>query len=837
MNKKILQLIIVMLFAMSGVMAQTVQLGHVTNAVPGTVTVPLNMNDFTGANGDLGAISLYVQYDSDLLTYTGFSNLNSAFSGINVNYSQPTHELRIIWYGSAAGITINGKLLDLNFTYSGGFSTDMVFTDECEINKFNFNPIAATYENGSVSNSPNINTYTGAVGSWPQTAEVGETISLPILIQGNTDLNPEAYSAVNSITLKIAFDKQKLTYHGVTNNTYGFSVAENNGVLNLQWSSVTPRDFRTFAPLMFLNFTYNGGGIALLEFKPGSMVTSGYFVENTYFINGNIQLHPAAPGTGSLNIAKTCTTENTANIPVTYAGDPIANVGALTLNFNYDNTKLTYAGYTANQLTGWLVSHTAGHLTFINTSATGQTINAGSLVTLKFNYTSGKADIAFEAGTSLLNTGFTYIPLILNDGYVSLTPEITDQPDAQTVNYGAPATFSITATNAISYQWQELVSGVWTDITNGGIYSGATTNTLTISAATGNMNTYQYKCIVQPCDITSDAATLTYNDAVITDQPDPQTVNLGASASFNLTATGFSGFQWQEYNGSTWTPITDGGIYSGATTNTLTISSVVAAMNDYQYKCVVMPGNVECTAALLTVNPLKVAVKAFLQGPYNATTHTMAVTLRTKAYFPLNQPYNVSPWNYAGTESVVSVPINVVDWVLVELRTNTAASTTVAKKACFVKNDGSIVDIYGNELTFPGLDIGNYYIVVRHRNHLAIMSATSQTLSSTSAEYDFTTALNKAYGSNPMLLASDGKALMVGGDVNKNGTARANGPASVNDMTMIINFCGSSTLYIYSPYDVNLDGVARANGPSSVNDVSKISSFLGAVTYTSKVPN
>ena len=43
MNKKILQLIIVMLFAMSGVMAQTVQLGHVTNAVPGTVTVPLNM--------------------------------------------------------------------------------------------------------------------------------------------------------------------------------------------------------------------------------------------------------------------------------------------------------------------------------------------------------------------------------------------------------------------------------------------------------------------------------------------------------------------------------------------------------------------------------------------------------------------------------------------------------------------------------------------------------------------------------------------------------------------------------------------------------------------------
>ena len=224
------------------------------------------------------------------------------------------------------------------------------------------------------------------------------------------------------------------------------------------------------------------------------------------------------------------------------------------------------------------------------------------LVTPKFDYYApGKANITFEAGTSLLTTGFTYIPLILNDGYVSLTPEITDQPDAQTVNYGAPATFSIVATNAISYQWQELVSGVWTNITNGGIYSGATTNTLTISAVTGNMNTYQYKCIVQPCDITSDPATITYNDAVITDQPDPQTANLGASASFNLTATGFSGFQWQEYNGSTWTPITDGGIYSGATTNTLTISAVTGTMNNHQFKCIVQPGNVNSDPALLTV--------------------------------------------------------------------------------------------------------------------------------------------------------------------------------------------------------------------------------------------
>ena len=78
---------------------------------------------------------------------------------------------------------------------------------------------------------------------------------------------------------------------------------------------------------------------------------------------------------------------------------------------------------------------------------------------------------------------------------------------------------------------------------------------------------------------------------------------------------------------------------------------------------------------------------------------------------------------------------------------------------------------------------------------------------------------------------------MIGGDVNSNGTSRANGPASVNDQIMITNFCGASTLSVYSAFDVNLDGVARANGPTTVNDQLIIATYLGAVTYSTKVPN
>jgi hypothetical protein len=47
---------------------------------------------------------------------------------------------------------------------------------------------------------------------------------------------------------------------------------------------------------------------------------------------------------------------------------------------------------------------------------------------------------------------------------------------------------------------------------------------------------------------------------------------------------------------------------------------------------------------------------------------------------------------------------------------------------------------------FPDVPIGNYYILIHHRNHIAVMSATSVTLTSSSSLYDFTTGLMPYYG-------------------------------------------------------------------------------------------
>ena|GEM_PF-1112059 len=162
-----------------------------------------------------------------------------------------------------------------------------------------------------------------------------------------------------------------------------------------------------------------------------------------------------------------------------------------------------------------------------------------------------------------------------------------------------------------------------------------------------------------------------------------------------------------------------------------------------------------------------VNTKVFLEGPFSSGL--MTTTLLTNSLLPLVQPYNIAPWNYAGSEMVTSIPADVVDWVLVELRTGTTSLTSLKKRAGFLKKDGSIVDLDGlSKLKFDGINSGNYYIVVKHRNHLDVMSAVSVSISSTSALYDFSTDALKAYG-NSLVNLGNGQYGMISGDGDANG--------------------------------------------------------------------
>jgi len=75
-------------------------------------------------------------------------------------------------------------------------------------------------------------------------------------------------------------------------------------------------------------------------------------------------------------------------------------------------------------------------------------------------------------------------------------PSVDTEPGNQTIIYGSPASFAVLASNAVSYQWQENSGSGFADITDGGIYTNATTPTLTISFPTVAMSGYKYRCIV-----------------------------------------------------------------------------------------------------------------------------------------------------------------------------------------------------------------------------------------------------------------------------------------------------------------------------------------------------
>ncbi len=110
-----------------------------------------------------------------------------------------------------------------------------------------------------------------------------------------------------------------------------------------------------------------------------------------------------------------------------------------------------------------------------------------------------------------------------------------------------------------------------------------------------------------------------------------------------------------------------------------------------------------------------VSARAFLEGAY--ASGEMRTDLLDGGHIPLNSPYD-------GT-AAASVPPNAVDWALIELRAEADGSGENFTKSVFVRNDGRLVDVDGSE-TIPFIAPENaYFIAVKHRNHLGVMSASA----------------------------------------------------------------------------------------------------------------
>ena len=290
----------------------------------------------------------------------------------------------------------------------------------------------------------------------------------------------------------------------------------------------------------------------------------------------------------------------------------------------------------------------------ISSQPASQTLNAGTVAVFNFTATGtaplnyswlkngitlangGKISGATTGSLTIMNLAGTdagsYSALVTNIGgsatsasaflTVIIPPSITTQPSNVTTNAGATASFTITADGPAPLIYQWLKNG--SPITDGGNISGSSTATLNVlSVASGDAGSYQ--CVVSNSagSVTGFVATLTVIvPPGISSQPVSQTLNAGGIAVFNITATGTSpmSYSWLK-NGGT---IVSGGNFSGATSGSLTISSV-ADTDAGSYSAIVTnaAGSATSASAVLTV----ITPPSFSSQPASVTTNAGSLVL------------------------------------------------------------------------------------------------------------------------------------------------------------------------------------------------------------------
>jgi hypothetical protein len=196
---------------------------------------------------------------------------------------------------------------------------------------------------------------------------------------------------------------------------------------------------------------------------------------------------------------------------------------------------------------------------------------------------------------------------------------------------------------------------------------------------------------------------------------------------------------------------------------------------------------------------------AFIEGPFDEISGQMATGLNPD-HLPLIQPYNQSPWNYIETEEIAELPSsNIVDWLLIELRDAPTASqalsgTRFARQSAFLLNNGSIVTTDGSSyLQFDDPITHQLYVVIHHRNHLSIMSATPLPYQKGIYNYDFSTGADQIYqGSLTCKELTTGVWGLIAGDADANGI--------IEPPDKVIAWETSAGMQGYLSSDLNLDG-------------------------------
>jgi len=373
-------------------------------------------------------------------------------------------------------------------------------------------------------------------------------------------LNIQAESAINnSITVQASNNATAGTTGGGSNNYLALINSEGkthesyDGVVStstqLTSSTDTQEGVGQSSPVVYypvdtgVDFNYNGTGAELT-------VSRGAFYP---FIDTNVTW---------------------SNSTGTLSGSPYANGDSVNIDLGLTGTTFasepTFEAYT---LSGDSLGATG--LTFDTTTGNLSGTVTADYVDTTFNFTVTENVTGNAQAYTFTTTG------------TGVVVNITQQPTSGSVEAGSGGTVSFGPVAGISsdgstitFQWEFSVNGGlgWSTVTNGGGYSGATTNTLTVDDDFAK-NNFQFRCKLD----TSTAVAPSYTNAVtltvfrvitVDTQPVNSTPVAPAAGTFTTAGSTLDGatinYQWQKSengDGANFTPI------SGANTTTYNTGS------------------------------------------------------------------------------------------------------------------------------------------------------------------------------------------------------------------------------------------------------------------------
>ncbi|MBK8563214.1 MAG: T9SS type A sorting domain-containing protein [Saprospiraceae bacterium] len=215
---------------------------------------------------------------------------------------------------------------------------------------------------------------------------------------------------------------------------------------------------------------------------------------------------------------------------------------------------------------------------------------------------------------------------------------VTNQPDNVTQCAGEGVSFSATValmngdSNSLIYQWEVAKYNQstnsylpYSDIAEGGVYSGTNTSILSISNV-ANMYRWRFRmryrapnCI----SATTNFSQLTVEGPVyVTNHPDHRTSCSGSATNFCIQTTntgqGNITYQWQvnvsgdSLDASAWVNLPTNSVYNGVTTACLSVANVVGK-DGFYYRCLIQTA--ECSTVASYAATLRV------EGPISITSH------------------------------------------------------------------------------------------------------------------------------------------------------------------------------------------------------------------------